>query len=71
MNHEKIWQEGIKDWDGNTPKRMTDDESEEAFWDSFLKKKSSTHAVDSYSIPFYQELSTYFTSEDKVLEIGN
>ncbi|WP_416150848.1 class I SAM-dependent methyltransferase [Salipaludibacillus sp. HK11] len=70
VDYEEVWREGIKDWNGNMPKRMTDDQCEESFWRNFLNEKSTTQPIDSYSLPFYRELSTYFTSEDNVLEIG-
>lgn len=73
INFEKVWQEGIKDWKGNMPKQMVDDKCEEAFWEEYINKKaveSVESSLDDYTIPFYQELSSYFSSEDTILEIG-
>lgn len=39
LDFEKRWQEGIKDWNGQIPERMTDDDLEESFWKGFMDKK--------------------------------
>ncbi|MCE7792191.1 class I SAM-dependent methyltransferase [Salipaludibacillus sp. CUR1] len=69
LNFEKRWQEGIKDWNGNIPKRMTDDHSEEAFWAEFLEKKT-VGEIDPYSAPLREVILSLIKEKDRVLEIG-
>lgn len=63
----EMWREGIKDWNGNMPERMVNDEAEETFWEQFMERKSG---VDPYSRAISAELCTLIKPEDEVLEIG-
>ncbi|BAQ09712.1 SAM-dependent methyltransferases [Bacillus sp. OxB-1] len=63
----EMWREGIKDWDGNLPERMVNDDLEESFWEQMMERKSG---VDAYSLSISEELLTLVGQKDKVLEIG-
>ncbi|WP_258394634.1 hypothetical protein [Paenibacillus sp. MDMC362] len=54
MNFKELWLEGMKDWNGNLPERMSDDLKEEAFWEGFVTKK--TDALDDYATDIRREL---------------
>ncbi|ANY75252.1 hypothetical protein BBD41_23225 [Paenibacillus ihbetae] len=68
MNFKQLWLEGMKDWNGNLPERMSDDAKEEAFWEGFIPKK--TDALDDYAADIRQELLQFIEPTDHVLEIG-
>jgi Methyltransferase domain len=65
-----LWQEGMKNWEGHLPQRMTDDSLEEKFWNQFLQKKSVQDEPDSYVSDICEELLALIHPEDEVLEIG-
>lgn len=68
MNFKQQWQEGMRDWSGNLPERMSDDGKEEAFWQSFIPKKRE--GLDDYAAAIRTELLRFIEPEDSVLEIG-
>jgi hypothetical protein len=59
----------MKDHNGNMPKRMIDDEVEEAFWSSMLEKKKQ-QKPDPYAQVVQRELLSLLNGDDHVLEIG-
>lgn len=68
MDSKKLWLEGMKDWNGALPERMTDDAQEEAFWREFIRTK--TDATDDYAAGIRDELLRHVEPADNVLEIG-
>ncbi|MBX4148645.1 class I SAM-dependent methyltransferase [Paenibacillus sp. FSL W7-1279] len=68
MNFKQLWLEGMKDWNGNLPERMSDDAKEESFWEGFIPKK--TDALDDYAADIRRELLQFIEPTDDVLEIG-
>ncbi|SHE12292.1 Methyltransferase domain [Chlamydia abortus] len=68
MNFKQLWQEGMKDWNGELPERMTDDSKEEAFWETFIPKKAN--ALDDYAAAIRTELLRLIEPGDSVLEVG-
>lgn len=67
---EAKWQEGIRDWEGNLPERMVNDQSEERFWQELLKKKNNAGEPDPYAIEVMKYVSSLLSDEDDLLEIG-
>ncbi|WP_129728565.1 MULTISPECIES: class I SAM-dependent methyltransferase [Bacillaceae] len=65
----ELWKESMTDHNGNIPKRLKDDQAEEDFWSSMLKRKER-HKPDPYAQIVQQELLTLLNSDDHVLEIG-
>lgn len=65
----ELWKESMVDHKGNIPKRLKDDQAEEAFWSSMLEKKKR-HKQDPYAQSVLQELLPLLNSDDHVLEIG-
>lgn len=68
MDGKKRWLEGMKDWNGTLPERMTDDDREEAFWQDVMSKKAG--ATDDYATVIRTELLHLIEPTDHVLEIG-
>lgn len=68
VDYKQLWLDGMKDWNGELPERMTDDEKEEAFWHTFLQEKNG--GPDAYSAGIREELLRYIAPGDGVLEIG-
>lgn len=68
MDFKRLWIEGMKDWHGELPERMTDDTKEEAFWQTLIPKK--THGLDDYAADIQTELLRFIEPDDHVLEIG-
>lgn len=69
VDYIKLWQESMRDVNGNLPVRFQDDEAEEAFWASLLEKKKE-YIPDPYARVVMQELAPLLNSTDHVLEIG-
>lgn len=69
LDFEKRWQEGIKNWSGQIPERMTDDDLEESFWRGLLNEKKPGQ-IDDYSHPLRLAILSSIDKEDSVLEIG-
>lgn len=65
----RLWKESMKDHDGNIPKRLKDDQAEEAFWSSMLERKKQ-HIPDPYAQVVERELLPLLNIDDHVLEIG-
>jgi protein-L-isoaspartate O-methyltransferase len=65
----ELWNEAMIDHNGNIPKRLIDDQTEEAFWTSMLEGKKR-HKPDPYAQIVQQELLPLLNSDDHVLEIG-
>lgn len=65
----ELWKESMIDHNGNIPKRLEDDQAEEAFWSSMLERKIR-HKPDSYAQIVKEELLPLLHSDDHVLEIG-
>lgn len=70
MDFKALWQEGMKNGEGNLPPRMTDDGLEEKFWNQFLQNKSVQDEPDSYISTICEELLALINPEEEVLEIG-
>ncbi|WP_100407089.1 class I SAM-dependent methyltransferase [Bacillus solitudinis] len=70
LSMEHIWQEGMKDNNGQIPKRMIDDKLEENFWNQHICKRSHNDFIDSYTIDVSRALLTYIEETDSVIEIG-
>lgn len=69
----RAWQEGMKDWHGRLPERMTDDELEERFWDGYIgekRKKGRLPEPDPYARAILKELKELIPAGSSVLEIG-
>lgn len=43
INYEALWQEGMKDWQGQMPERMVNDRLEEQFWAQSIARKGWTN----------------------------
>lgn len=65
----ELWKESMIDHNGNIPKRLLDDQAEEAFWSSMLERKKRSKP-DTYAQDVLQELLPLLNSDDHVLEIG-
>lgn len=65
----RLWKESMIDHDGNIPKRLKDDQAEEAFWSSMLERKKQ-HIPDPYAQVVERELLPLLNIDDHVLEIG-
>lgn len=70
IDFEEIWQEGIRDWEGNLPKRMVDDESEEDFWKGLVERKKERYEPDPYARKMLEAILPELKESDSVLEIG-
>ncbi|WP_078553023.1 class I SAM-dependent methyltransferase [Bacillus alkalicellulosilyticus] len=66
----QLWQEGMRDWNGNMPERMVDDSLEEQFWQDVITRKAPNPTSDPHIQPLLQKLISYVQHEDSVLEIG-
>lgn len=69
INYEALWQEGMKDWHGQKPERMVNDQLEEQFWAQSITRKKAGQ-TDPYAAKIFQEIKKSVQSEDSVLEIG-
>lgn len=69
IDYEALWQEGMKDWHGQMPERMVDDQLEEQFWAQSITRKK-TGQTDPYAAKIFQEIKKTIQPEDSVLEIG-
>ncbi|MDM5336361.1 methyltransferase domain-containing protein [Fictibacillus enclensis] len=65
----ELWKESMIDHDGKIPKRLKDDQAEEAFWSSMLERKNQ-HKPDPYAQVVQRELLPLLIRDDHVLEIG-
>ncbi|MBM7605019.1 DNA-binding NarL/FixJ family response regulator [Metabacillus crassostreae] len=70
LSLEAKWQEGIRDWEGNLPERMVNDQSEERFWQELLKKKNNAGEPDPYAVEVMKYVTSLLSDEDDLLEIG-
>ncbi|HBZ83161.1 MULTISPECIES: class I SAM-dependent methyltransferase [Brevibacillus] len=70
MKSREAWMEGMKNWEGKLPERMTDDQLEESFWDQFLQRKTAEAEPDDYVREIGRELLSFIQEDDEVLEIG-
>lgn len=64
-----FWQESIKDWHGQIPIRMTDDELEEQFWAEAVKHKKKSR-IDPYAEQIFEALKHELEGYQSVIEIG-
>ena len=69
LNYEALWQEGMKDWHGNMPERMVNDQLEEQFWAQSVARKKIGQ-TDPYAARIFQELQKSIEPQHSVLEIG-
>jgi len=69
INYEVLWQEGMKDWHGQMPERMVNDQLEEQFWAQSIARKKARQ-TDPYAEKIFQEIKKSIQPEDSVLEIG-
>ncbi|USK71947.1 class I SAM-dependent methyltransferase [Peribacillus asahii] len=65
-----IWQEGMRDWKGHLPERMSNDALEENFWKQLIDKKPLHTFEDPYVKQIQAHLAPMLAKEDEVLEIG-
>lgn len=71
MDYSNVWLEGMKDWHGKLPERMTNDQLEEQFWQEYIaKREGKLPEPDPYAVELMQELHLLFQPADSVLEIG-
>ncbi len=68
IDYEALWQEGMKDWHGQMPERMVDDQLEEQFWAQSIKRKK-TGQTDPYAAKIFQEIKKEYSTRG--LCIGN
>ncbi|MFJ3388712.1 MULTISPECIES: class I SAM-dependent methyltransferase [unclassified Lysinibacillus] len=69
IDYEALWQEGMKDWHGQMPERMVNDQLEEQFWAQSIARKK-TGQTDPYAAKIFQEIKKSIQPEHSVLEIG-
>ncbi len=69
IDYEALWQEGMKDWHGQMPERMVNDQLEEQFWAQSIARKKAGQ-TDPYAAKIFQEIKKSIQPEDSVLEIG-
>ncbi|MFB7155916.1 MULTISPECIES: class I SAM-dependent methyltransferase [unclassified Lysinibacillus] len=69
IDYEALWQEGMKDWHGQMPERMVNDQLEEQFWAQSIARKR-TGQTDPYAAKIFQEIKKSIQTEHSVLEIG-
>jgi hypothetical protein len=69
IDFEKLWKEGMLDWQGEMPERMVDDVLEEAFWEQSLKKKTAKQ-TDEYAKKVYERIKQHIPQEASCIEIG-
>lgn len=69
IDFERLWQEGMHDWYGNMPKRMTDDALEEAFWLQSMQKKTYKQ-TDAHAVPIFEAIRKHIPEQASCIEIG-
>lgn len=72
-DYKRVWLEGMKDWHGRLPVRMTDDELEEQFWREYIARKREQGLLpqpDPYAAPLLGELQALIPPGSSILEIG-
>ncbi|MCL1700480.1 class I SAM-dependent methyltransferase [Lysinibacillus sp. Bpr_S20] len=69
IDYEALWQEGMKDWHGQMPERMVNDQLEEQFWAQSIARKKAGQ-TDPYAAKIFQEIKKSIQPEHSVLEIG-
>lgn len=72
MDNKKLWLNGMKDWNGKLPERMTNDIQEELFWHKMIMNKSNAtdDGNDYYVTKIRSEILNLVDGTDTVLEIG-
>lgn len=70
IDYEALWQEGMKDWHGQMPERMVDDQLEEQFWAQSIKRKKNGTDRSLCCKDFSRNKKKNIQPEDSVLEIG-
>jgi len=69
IDFEKLWKQGMHDWHGNMPERMTNDALEEAFWAQSMQKKTNRQ-TDAHAVPIYGVIRKHIPENATCLEIG-
>ncbi|MFJ5765680.1 class I SAM-dependent methyltransferase [Lysinibacillus sp. NPDC093210] len=69
INYEALWQEGMKDWQGQMPERMVNDQLEEQFWSQSIARKKIGQ-TDPYAARIFQEIKKHIQPHHSVVEIG-
>ncbi|HWK21970.1 MAG TPA: class I SAM-dependent methyltransferase [Ureibacillus sp.] len=69
IDFEKLWKQGMHDWQGNMPERMTNDVLEEAFWAQSMQKKTNRQ-TDAHAVPIYGVIRKHIPENATCLEIG-
>ena len=69
IDYEALWQEGMKDWQGQMPERMVNDHLEEQFWSQSVARKKRGQ-TDPYAARIFEEIKRSIQPEHSVLEIG-
>lgn len=69
IDFQALWQEGMHDWHGQMPKRMTDDVLEEAYWSQSMQKKTYKQ-TDAHAVPIFQALQKHIPAGASCIEIG-
>lgn len=69
INYEALWQEGMKDWQGQMPERMVNDQLEEQFWSQSIARKKMGQ-TDPYAALIFEAMKQRIRPEHSVIEIG-
>ncbi|MFJ7666199.1 class I SAM-dependent methyltransferase [Lysinibacillus sp. NPDC097195] len=69
INYEALWQEGMKDWQGQMPERMLNDQLEEQFWSQSIARKKIGQ-TDPYATQIFEEIKKHIQPHHTVIEIG-
>ncbi|SES35084.1 class I SAM-dependent methyltransferase [Psychrobacillus sp. OK032] len=69
IDFEKLWKQGMHDWYGVMPERMTNDALEEAFWEQSMQKKTYRQ-TDAHAKSIYAKIRKYIPENATCLEIG-
>lgn len=69
IDFEKLWKQGMHDWHGEMPERMTNDALEEAFWAQSMQKKTYRQ-TDEHTKPIYDKIRQHIPKGATCLEIG-
>ncbi len=69
IDFEKLWKEGMHDWQGKMPERMINDHLEEDYWAQSMKKKAAWQ-TDAHAQPIFNKMKKYIPRGATCLEIG-
>lgn len=70
-DYRQVWMDGMVDWSGALPQRMTDDGAEERFWQRYMADRARREdRTDPYADQVLESLLPMIQPTDTVLEIG-